>query len=192
MTTISRAETGYNERDFRIGVALGLEMTKEEAAAFAGVDRSTVYSRLGTNKDFIGFVASTVKAAAASSIATTTAQIKKKYEAMYEKAVGVVEKTIGAFDDDPRLAYTAADKWIDRNDGRPTQRIEQKTESSHVERLEVVGFPADVLRYIVGAVSGTSKLLTGGIPPEEIPEAEIVRDENEPGSSPAEGSPASS
>lgn len=177
MSTISRSETGYRELDFKIAAALGAGMTKEAAAEFAGCNRTTVYDRLATNGEFMEFASATVRSATAASLAIATEKIKRRFEGMYDKAVGIVEKTMDVFEDDPRLAYQAADKVIDRVAGQPTKRIEQKSTSEHLEVHAVVPIPADVFRGLIDDIRGTQRVIADPSlegPIEDIPEADIV------------------
>lgn len=168
--SISRAETGYREKDLEIAIALGAGFSsKEEAAQAAGVDRSTIYSRLATNKDFIERWAAFTRSVLAQRIAAASEKLKAKYERMYEKAVDVVDETLDDRED-PRLRFQAATRVIDEVKGRPVQRVETTLESTHTERHEIVGLPADVLRSLVGAIRGGQALLTGG----PVEEAEVI------------------
>lgn len=187
MTSISKAETGYRESDFKIAVALGAGMTNEEAAEFAECSRSTVFDRkAGANKSFIEFVMNTVKAATAASLAASTARIKRKYEDMHQKALANLDEFL--VDEDSRLRFQATTRVLDSVEGKPVQRIEAKNETSQVVRHEIVALPSDELQFLIGAIRGTRTVLTGE-PPLDAIEGEILTDESDATSaSPGPGS----
>lgn len=122
--TISRQEKGWRELDFNIGVAIGAGMTRDEQAEFASCDRSHIYNRIHANKDFIEFVANRVKVALATQIAITTENVRKKYAAMYEKAVLNLDEFLD--DEDSKVRLQATFRMLDQQEGKPTQKIEQK------------------------------------------------------------------
>lgn len=178
MASISKAETGYRDSDFKIAVALGAGMTNEEAAEFAECSRSTVFDRkAGANRAFIEFVTNTVKAAVAASVAQSVAKaterIKQRYDEMYDQAVENLNEFLT--DDDSRLRFSATTRVLDEMRGKPVQRIETKSDSTQTVRHEVVALPSEELQFLIGAIRGTRTVLTGE-PPLDAIEGEIVTD----------------
>jgi hypothetical protein len=169
LVTISRAETGWRELDFNLGVAIGAGMTREEQAEFAGCDRSNIYNRLAVNKDFIEYVANRVKAAVAASIAITTENVKAKYTAMWTKAVENLDEFLD--DDDKKVRLKATFRMIDQFEGRPVERIEQKTTMDVTQKIEVFKMPGDALGALMSLVKETAQLV--GKQPKALPEAVI-------------------
>jgi hypothetical protein len=171
-----------------IAIALGAGMTGDEAAAFAGVDRSTVFARKGqnANKEFIETWVAQVKRAVAEKMAIETEAMRSRHEAMYEKAVKAVEETISD-PSMPILRYQAADKWIDRKLGKPTQRVEETKTVHKIEERRVIEVPGDVIRTLVGMATQTARMLQPALAlpaasEEGAVEAEIEEDDRPAGS----------
>jgi hypothetical protein len=172
MSSISKSETGFRELDLKIALCLGLGLSGDETARVAGCHRSTIYERKASNKSFIEEWSSFISAAAAASLAEKTNEMKAKLTRMYEKAYGVVDRSMDA--DDPRLAFQAAKEVIDRVDGKATQKIEQKTEVTETRKVEIEVLPTEEFKWILQTIKGSRALLTGDIPEEEVVEAELV------------------
>jgi hypothetical protein len=176
-------------RDICIGIGLGAGLTGEETAEFADCSRSTVYDRRKVNGDLIDTIANKVRSATAALLASATARIKRRYEEMYEKAVGVVDLTLDSFD--PKLAFQAATRVIDQVEGKPTQRIESKIESHSTSTLELVAIPSADMQFLLESLRGTRAVLTGG-PPRDFIEGELVQPTSAEPSSEDRGDPAAS
>ncbi|MGN6186861.1 MAG: hypothetical protein ACTHQM_24770 [Thermoanaerobaculia bacterium] len=164
--TIARTETGFRELDMKIAICLGAGLSGEETAGAAGCNRSTVYDRKNANGDFIEAWAAFTKRILGQKITSAAERIKAKYEEMYEKAVSVVDQTMDDTDD-KRLRFQAATRVIDEVKGRPTQRIETRSEQTVTQRVEVVQFPSDELRFLLGAIRSSRAILTGNPPIDE-------------------------
>jgi restriction endonuclease Mrr len=176
--TISRTETGYNERDLDIGIALGAGMTKEAAADFAGKSRATVYNRLADNADFIEYVQARVKAAVVQQIAINVENAQEKLAKMYARAI---ERLGDLLETDAELdAQTlrfAVKEVLDRVGGKPTQRIETTFGGKVTHEHKVIAIPANEFRFLSQTVGKTARLLGPAEENEpEVIESEIIHD----------------
>jgi hypothetical protein len=154
--TISRAETGFNERDLLIAICIGLGMTAEAAAEAVGVDRSTVFRRKEGNKDFVEFWSAKVKTLSASSLSLETEKIKAKYERMYLKAIENLDDFLD--DEDSRTRFQATVRMLDQREGKPVQQIRQQIETHHVEERRI-SLPEGAMQELIGLIAGSRALL---------------------------------
>jgi transposase len=177
MSSISRRETGYNERDLRIAVAIGAGMTMDAAAEFACVSRATVYNRQAANRDFIDLAVAIVKAATSVSLAQSLEQAKLRWAASHGDAQNKIIELVESEDD--QIALKAATIVVDRNEGKATQKIEQKIEQRSISVEAVVQIPADDVAFLMRALSGTSKLLGPAREEEPAPEPDYIIEDSD-------------
>jgi hypothetical protein len=123
--TISRAETGFNQRDMKIALALGAGKSIKEAAEFAEISERQAYNRLTTNKKFIEEWRDLLK----NLIGASRRQVREIAEA---EARAEITKLLGAsFDSleralnegDLKLAFDAGREVRDRVLGKATSNL---------------------------------------------------------------------
>lgn len=147
--TISKREQGYTENSLKIGIGLGAGMTREDAAAFAGVSAQTVYNL--KDREFTRMVEGLVKTAIAQSRAqqaeVTKENIDKEVWKRVDKALKAWDR--GLENPDVEIAMKAGDRYIDRAMGKATQRTENTT---HITERRVIELPMSVVQLFQSAV----------------------------------------
>lgn len=163
----SHWKLGFNWQDLRVAAALGAGKNKSEAARFAKVTRVTVDNRLKNNKVWIEEAIGIIREAVASEIEDarieTKEQLDRYLNRLRNKTVKVYERALDS--DNEQVALAAAEKVLDRIDGKATQKIQQEGVITH----QVVALPGAVLQGLIASVEKTQHLLGG-----EVIEGEVV------------------
>lgn len=169
--SISRRETGYNERDLRIAAGLAADLTKEKIAEFVGCERATVYNRLGANKDWIETTAAIIKTAIAQSIVRSVEKAQERMADAYPVAVQNLIEFLES--DDAKDRMWATKDLLDRIGGKASQNINinKKTETKH----EVVVIPGDAFDFMVKSIERSRQVFTGKVTP-ALPEPQLETD----------------
>jgi hypothetical protein len=181
--TISKAETGFNERDLLIGISLGAGLNQQETADEVGVDRRTIYNRMATNAVFINAVKAHVERFVSAKIAINNEQNKRRWEDMYNKAVRNVNVMLDSEDPDTKIFATK--ETLDRVEGKPTQRIVNKHEGE-IKHTHTRTLPADIVGIIQAVVASAPRAAlpeATEAPAYEIIDAELVHPDGGSGSS---------
>lgn len=136
-----KPETGYNERDLQIAIALGLGYTKVDAAKAVytldspqGVSERTVHNRVATNGPFIEqwqrFTASLVREQSLEVKEVTAATAKAELEKLLAPAIAAIRTAIQSGD------AKTAESLLDRVLGKATQT----NVNLHAGRIDVVNY----------------------------------------------------
>lgn len=167
--TASTTETRRDRQDIKIGIARGMGMTIEKAAEFAGCSvRKVSYKQ---KESEVLEIAQWTEACRTSLEEAVNKVSKDEYKDSLEELLTdckrILKKALKT--EDLGTALKAVKQIEDRILGSPTQKVESKNFSAHVE---VVQLPDGMLdQFLVAAKE--YQLLTGA-PQEEILEAEIV------------------
>ena len=169
---ISKAETGYNERDLKLGIAAGLGYSKVESAGLIDCSEKTVHNRYAANKGFIEewakFTASLVREKRIVAKEIKAADINKELQRLLGSSVQALEDALTS--GDPKAALAAAKEVFDRVQGKATQ-TNVNVQLGKVEHHVIHQMPAK-------AITGMDRMIEAGIiPPLEILEGEVIQAE---------------
>lgn len=153
-------QPGYDDTDLEIALCLGLGCTWEETASICGITKPTISNRRNANSDWMKQVESIARRIKNSRMDAIVADTK---EAMNKELNKLRPKVIQAYKDgvedpDVLVRMAAADKVLDRVDGKSTQKVQNENLNLDVQVLQI---DALSLEKLAAGIQRTQRLLMG-------------------------------